>query len=204
MDLINPVGEVGFYHEIIECLTEALEARDPYTRGHSQRVAHMAKDIAHLYGLSHEQIELIHIAGHLHDIGKIGIPDDILNKPGTLTDAEYEIIKKHSEIGYKILSKSENLNRVAQIVLKHHERWDGRGYPLGLMAEEIPIEARILCLSDSIDAMRIDRIYKKAISLDACKAEVRRCSGTQFDPRLVELIEVLWNKWELEADLGVA
>lgn len=198
MDYIVKNEQVKMYHEIIECLTEALEARDIYTKGHSERVAHMAKDIAMLYGLKPEQIELIHIAGHLHDIGKIGIPDIILNKPGKLTNQEYETIKTHCEIGYKILSKSEELKTIADIILYHHERWDGAGYPVGKKATDIPIEARIIAVSDAIDAMLTTRTYKTAMSIDMCKIEVEKNSGKQFDPDIVKCMSSLWDKWKIE------
>jgi len=183
------------YHDIIECLTGALEAKDTYTSGHSDRVAHMAYDIGKKYGLRKKELEDLHLAGHLHDIGKIGIPDNILNKPSKLQPHEYNIVKNHSRMGYDILMKSKNLKDIAIIVLYHHERWDGKGYPEGLKEKEIPLASRIIAISDSIDAMISERPYKKSLSWDECKKEVESNKGIQFDPCLVNIIESLWSKW---------
>ncbi|WP_339364777.1 HD-GYP domain-containing protein [Vallitalea maricola] len=183
------------YHDIIECLIGALEAKDTYTSGHSDRVAHMAYDIGKKYGLRKKELEDLHLAGHLHDIGKIGIPDNILNKPSKLQPHEYNIVKNHSRMGYDILMKSKNLKDIAIIVLYHHERWDGKGYPEGLKEKEIPLASRIIAISDSIDAMISERPYKKSLSWDECKKEVVSNKGIQFDPCLVNIIESLWNKW---------
>lgn len=181
------------YHDVIECLTGALEARDTYTKGHSDRVSNLAKEIAKDLGFENERIELTHIAGHLHDIGKIGIPDSILYKTDKLTVSEYEIIKQHSQIGHDILAKSESLKGIAKIVLHHHEAFDGSGYPLKLSGEDIPLESRILAITDSIDAMISERPYKKPLSTYECKQELKRCSGTQFDPNIVEIVLRLWD-----------
>lgn len=183
------------YHDIIECLIGALEAKDTYTSGHSDRVAHMAYDIGKKYGLRKKELEDLHLAGHLHDIGKIGIPDNILNKPSKLQPHEYNIVKNHSKMGYDILMKSKNLKDIAIIVLYHHERWDGKGYPEGLKEKEIPLASRIIAISDSIDAMISERPYKKSLSWDECQKEVEANKGIQFDPNLVSIIESLWNKW---------
>ncbi|GMQ57767.1 HD-GYP domain-containing protein [Vallitalea sediminicola] len=183
------------YHDIIECLIGALEAKDTYTSGHSDRVAHMAYDIGKKYGLKKKELEDLHLAGHLHDIGKIGIPDNILNKPSKLQPHEYNIVKNHSKMGYDILMKSKNLKDIAIIVLYHHERWDGKGYPEGLKEKEIPLASRIIAISDSIDAMISERSYKKSLSWDECHKEVQDNKGIQFDPNLVNIIESLWNKW---------
>ncbi|MCT4687079.1 HD-GYP domain-containing protein [Vallitalea sp.] len=184
------------YHDIIECLIGALEAKDTYTRGHSDRVAHMAYDIGKKYGLGKKELEDLHLAGHLHDIGKIGIPDNILNKPSKLQPYEYNIVKNHSRMGYDILMKSKNLKDIAIIVLYHHERWDGKGYPEGLKEKEIPLASRIIAISDSIDAMISKRSYKKSLSWNECHKEVISNKGIQFDPYLVNSIESLWSKWE--------
>lgn len=181
------------YHDVIECLTGALEARDTYTKGHSDRVSNIAKKIALGLGFDDERTELTHIAAHLHDIGKIGIPDDILYKAGRLTNEEYEIIKRHSQIGHDILYKSDSLRGIAKIVLHHHEAFDGSGYPLGLVGEDIPLESRILAITDSIDAMTSERPYRKPLTILECKEELIRCSGTQFDPKVVECVIRLWD-----------
>lgn len=141
------------YHEIIECLITALEAKDPYTKGHSSRVADLAYSLGELLGLNGNMLEDLHLAAHLHDIGKIGIPDGVLNKVGPLTEEERRILQGHPVIGYQILARSSRLNYLATIVLHHHERWDGRGYPAGLKGEDIPLSSRIIAVCDAIDAM---------------------------------------------------
>jgi putative nucleotidyltransferase with HDIG domain len=186
-----------YYHDIIECLIGALEAKDSYTSGHSERVAHMAYNIGKKYGMNKKKLQQLHLAGHLHDIGKIGIPDNILNKPGKLQPSEYEIIKTHSKVGYDILNKSKKLKEIATIVLYHHERWDGKGYPNGLKGEEIPLSSRIIALSDSIDAMITKRTYKKSLSWEECIDEVIANKGIQFDPHLVDILLELCDKDEL-------
>lgn len=136
--------------------------------------------------LEMSEIDELRIVAELHDIGKIGIDQDMLLKPGKLTVEEYEIMKTHSEKGYRIIRASSELQNVALGVLHHHERWDGTGYPMGLKGKEIPLFARIITLVDSYDVMTNDRIYKKAIGEAEAIEEIKRCSGTQFDPRIVE------------------
>ncbi|RHV45634.1 HD-GYP domain-containing protein [Lachnospiraceae bacterium OM04-12BH] len=170
------------YHEIIECITGALDAKDAYTAGHSQRVSEMALKVCELIGLKKKDILKIHIAAHLHDIGKIGIPDAILNKEGRLTDEEFEIMKTHSAIGAGILSKSKSLSEFSDIVLHHHERFDGKGYPDGLKGEKIPVGARIIAICDSIDAMTSNRRYRKALGFDVCYQEIEKNLGKMYDP----------------------
>ena len=173
------------YHDVIDCLTGALEARDIYTKGHSERVSDFSKEMALELGFDDSRVELVHIAAHLHDIGKIGISDSILNKRGKLTDEEYEIIKTHSQIGYDILSKSPSLAYIAKIILHHHEAFDGSGYPLGIKGENIPLESRIIAIADSIDAMTSDRPYRRALSKEKCMEELKIWSGSRYDPLLV-------------------
>lgn len=175
-------GEEEVYHEIIECITGALDAKDAYTAGHSQRVSEMALKVCELIGLKKKDILKIHIAAHLHDIGKIGIPDAILNKEGRLTDEEFEIMKTHSAIGAGILSKSKSLSEFSDIVLHHHERFDGKGYPDGLKGEKIPVGARIIAICDSIDAMTSNRRYRKALGFDVCYQEIEKNLGKMYDP----------------------
>jgi HD-GYP domain-containing protein (c-di-GMP phosphodiesterase class II) len=179
----------ALYHEIIECLTTALEAKDAYTKGHSTRVADLVYDLAKIIGLRGENLEEIHLAAHLHDIGKIGIPDVILNKKGSLLPEEYSVLKEHSVIGYQILSRSEHLKSMARLVLYHHERWDGKGYPEGLRGEAMPLGSRIIAVCDGIDAMISRRPYREALTLDQCCRELERNSGTQFDPCLIQVIK---------------
>lgn len=185
-----------FYHDIVECLIAALEARDVYTKGHSTRVADMTEDLAQKIGLRGKELEKIHIAAHLHDIGKIGISDQILNKKGKLLNHEFEIIKTHPIIGYNILSRSSRLREIAKIVLYHHERWDGKGYPDGLKGLTIPLGARIIAICDSIDAMASKRPYRSPLDWQEIREEIISNKGTQFDPALVdEIDEMLWDKW---------
>ncbi len=174
-------------------LTEALEARDTATRGHSERSVEYATALARKLGLSREQEERLQYAAILHDIGKIGIPDSILNKPGKLTDEEFAVMKTHPVKGDAIVSKVPFLEQVGPLIRHHHERWDGKGYPDGLTGEQIPIESRIIAVLDSYEAMTSDRIYRKAPGSEYAQNELRRCAGTQFDPLVVETFLKLVN-----------
>lgn len=182
------------YHEIIECIAGALEAKDLYTAGHSQRVSDMALKVCNLLELKSEDAERIHIAAHLHDIGKIGVPDLVLNKTGKLNEEEWELMKKHPQVGADILSKSQHLNELKLIVLFHHERYDGYGYPMGLKEEEIPIGARIIAICDSIDAMTSDRSYRKAYSFTYCYEEIEKNLGKMYDPVIGKCVLKHWRK----------
>lgn len=181
--------EKEIYHDIIESLVTALEAKDYYTRGHSERVASMAYEISKSLGIKGIELENIHIAAHLHDIGKIGVPDKILNKKGKLLTHEWEYIKTHPKIGFDILSKSNRLKHISKIVLYHHERWDGKGYPKGLSQMDIPLGSRIIAVCDSIDAMTSNRPYREAMSFEECINEILINKGLMFDPVIVEHIE---------------
>lgn len=180
------------YHEIIECTVSALDAKDPYTAGHSQRVSDMALALLEFLDLGQEEVEKIHIAAHLHDIGKIGVPDSVLNKPEKLSKEEWEFMKKHPGIGADILSKSRHLNELKEIVLYHHERFDGKGYPEGLKGEEIPLGGRIIAICDSIDAMTSDRGYRNAYSLEHCYEEIEKNLGVMYDPVIGALALKNW------------
>jgi putative nucleotidyltransferase with HDIG domain len=171
----------------------ALDARDTYTAGHSQRVSDMAVEICQLLGLNEKDTQKIHIAAHLHDIGKIGVADRVLFKEGKLNDEELEQIKRHPEIGAEILSKSEHLRDLTEIVLYHHERYDGKGYPEGRKGIEIPIGARIVAICDSIDAMTSDRCYRKAHSLEYCYREIEKNLGKMYDPILGSYVLEHWD-----------
>ncbi|MDF2614012.1 MAG: hypothetical protein K0S71_1798 [Clostridia bacterium] len=183
-------------HDVIECLTAALEAKDIYTSGHSSRVADMSLDLARALGIKGLAAQDIHIAAHLHDIGKMGIPENVLNKRGKLLPHEWAQIQQHPEIGYNILCKSKQLHDIAEMVFHHHERWDGRGYPSGLQKDKIPLGSRIIGVADGIDAMTSVRPYRDAMTWKACMEEVRLNKGIQFDPVVVEAAEKLWKKWE--------
>jgi diguanylate cyclase (GGDEF)-like protein/putative nucleotidyltransferase with HDIG domain len=165
-------------------LAEALDLRDGDTALHARTVAHYAALIARELGLETGRVERIRAAGHLHDVGKIGVPDPILRKPGRLTAAEWEEMRKHSELGARIVA-SANLPDISRWVLAHHERPDGTGYPQGLAAGEIPIEARILSVADAYEAMTADRVYRRALGHDVARQELLRGAGTQFDGEVV-------------------
>ncbi|CUU50463.1 putative nucleotidyltransferase with HDIG domain [Clostridium beijerinckii] len=182
------------YHGVVRSMVATLEAKDFYTYGHSTRVADMAYKLGEVLGMTTEELELIHIAGDLHDIGKIGVPDNILNKPDSLEIGEWELMKNHPYIGYNILSKTSTFEDISRIVLYHHERWDGKGYPKGLKEEEIPFASRILAVCDSIDAMKSDRPYRKSISDELCKDEIKKNKGIMYDSKIAECMLNNWNK----------
>ncbi|MTI65316.1 MAG: HD domain-containing protein [Firmicutes bacterium] len=192
----NNLYEFDHYHEIVECLVGALEAKDAYTSGHSKRVSDMSTIIAKQIGMKGFELEKIHMASHIHDIGKIGIPDSLLNKKGTLSNDEWAIVKKHPLIGFKILNTSNKLKEISEIVLYHHERWDGKGYPYNLKSKEIPIGSRIIAISDTIDAMTSKRPYREPMDLSDCKEEIENEKSYQFDPYLVDACRDLWNEFE--------
>ncbi len=171
----------------MEALAKTVDAKDRYTAGHSQRVAEYACLIAKELGWSQEKIDELRFQGLMHDIGKIGVPDNVLNKPGRLSDIEFEIIQSHTIVGDNILKNFTALSNVSSVARYHHERYDGKGYPDHLKGEEIPLAARIVGIADSFDAMNSDRVYRKALPLDVIMAEIRKGIGTQFDPDLAEV-----------------
>lgn len=173
--------------ELLLSLAKSIDLRDPYTMGHSQQVTNYAVVIAKELDLSQDQIEMIRKGSLLHDIGKLGVPDSILLKPNRLTDDEYKVIKTHPLLGAQILESSRNLRDLIPLVRHHHERFDGKGYPDGLVGHAIPLEARILALADSIEAMASDRPYRRGLNLDEIIEEIKRVSGEQFDPRMVKV-----------------
>lgn len=187
--------EMNFeYHDLVDCITSALDARDPYTGNHSRRVSDMACFLCGKLGLSDHETQEIHIAGHLHDIGKIGVPDRVLLKPDKLNDEEWTLMKQHPQIGAEILSKSQQFTRIAAIILHHHERWDGKGYPYGAKGEEIPLGARIIAVCDSIDAMASARAYRKALPLKVCRAEIERNSSLMYQPEIARVALENWTE----------
>jgi HD-GYP domain-containing protein (c-di-GMP phosphodiesterase class II) len=175
----------------LHALTAAIDAKDSYTSGHSERVAHLSRLLAEAIGLDAEQVERIEIAGLVHDIGKIGVPERVLCKSGRLTDEEFELIKLHPRIGRNILKDIPQMTDLLPAVLSHHERWDGRGYPEGLIREQIPLHARIVALADSFDAMSSTRTYRAAMQRAAVLREIERCAGSQFDPDLAPVFVTL-------------
>jgi HD-GYP domain-containing protein (c-di-GMP phosphodiesterase class II) len=172
---------------LLHALVNSVDAKDPYTYGHSERVAHISRALAAAAGLSVVECDRVYLAGLLHDVGKIGVPDAILCKPGKLTKEEFDALKKHPEIGVRILSPVKQIRDLLPGVLYHHERMDGRGYPEGLTGEKIPRLGQIICLADSFDAMTSNRTYRSAMPLPQAIEEIRRCSGSQFEPELSEL-----------------
>ncbi|GEM_PF-1278937 len=187
--------EKELFDKVLKSLIRGIEIRDSYTRGHSERVAYFSKRIAQEMGLSEEEVNKIYTAALLHDIGKIGIPDSILLKPGRLTEREYEIIKLHPILSYELLKNLDFLEGALNGIKYHHERWDGSGYPEGLKGEEIPLSARIIAVADSFDAMTSERIYRKAREKREAVKEIKRLSGKAYDPKVVEnALHILLNE----------
>jgi len=175
------------YLETVRSLVAAIDAKDSYTKSHQERVVMFAMLLGAELGLSAGEIDVLRQAAVLHDIGKIGVPEQILRKPEHLISEEFDIIRQHPVIGAEIISPVRFLSEVVQIVLHHHERFDGTGYPDGLKGAEIPLGARILAVADAVDAMLSDRPYARARTVAEVREELRRCSGTQFDPQLVKI-----------------
>ena len=175
------------YDYTLEALGSALDAKDAETEGHCQRVTAFTITIAKAMGVNKQQMRQIARGAFLHDIGKMGIPDNILRKPGPLTTEERETMRRHCEIGYAVLERIPFLKEAADIVLSHQECYDGSGYPRGLKGEQIPLGARIFAVADTLDAMISDRPYRKALPISAAREEIERFSGKQFDPCVVKV-----------------
>ncbi len=190
------------YDVTLEALGDALDLKDSETEGHSRRVTAYTIALARAMGIAPAEIKIIARGAFLHDIGKMAIPDEILRKPGKLSTEEQETMREHSTRGYDILRKIPFLSGAAKIVFSHQEHYDGSGYPNGLRGNEIPIGARIFAVADTLDAITSDRPYRKARSFDAAREEILRCSGTQFDPAVVEVLlkisNELWNELRSE------
>lgn len=174
------------YMEMVSAMRLMVDAKDIYTRGHSDRVSALAYELACVMGMEQGFCDRVRMAGLFHDVGKIGVPDSILLKPSKLTDEEYDVIKRHPAAGAQVLSAITLFHDIVPAVRSHHERLDGKGYPDGLTGEEIPIEARIIAVADSFDAMISDRQYRKGLSLDTALSELMRGKGGQFDPQVVD------------------
>lgn len=183
---------------VTTALAEALEKRDPYTGGHTRRVHEYSVAIAERLGLPQEELETLRLAAIMHDIGKIGVSDQVLRKPGRLDEAEFSEMSLHPEVGVEIIEHLPQLARVVPGVLHHHEQYDGTGYPHQRQAEEIPLHARIIAVADAFDAMTSDRPYRKALTCDVAFAELKNCAGKQFDPQLVSLFEEIWLAGKLQ------
>ena len=185
------------YMESIETLRHTVDAKDTYTRGHSDRVAEFSVLIGKKLGLSEKDLRTLRIGGLFHDIGKIGVPDSILQKESKLTDDEYSEIKNHPAIGVHILSTASIFNDIIPIVKHHHEKYDGNGYPSKLKGEDIPYLARITTIADSFDAMSSKRSYRNSLPIDVIKEEFRKNRGIQFDPKLDDLfLDILENDYD--------
>lgn len=178
----------GLSLHVVHTLADAIDAKDAYTKGHSGRVAEYAREIAKRAGYSYDRQEEIYMMGLLHDVGKIGVPDAVINKPGKLTDEEFEKIKTHPGRGAQILKNIEEMPNLAIGARWHHEHFDGRGYPDGLSGYDIPEEARIIAVADAYDAMTSNRSYRGVIPQDVVKGEFEKGSGTQFDPQFAAIM----------------
>jgi len=180
--------DLDMIREAIETFTGFIDAKDPYTNGHSNRVAEYTKMIAEELGFTGEELDRIYYVALLHDCGKIGVPDNILCKPGKLTDDEFTVIKSHTTRGREILSSFKSLKDVDEGALYHHERYDGKGYPEGRKGEDIPLIARMICVADSFDAMNSNRVYRKRLTKEAIIEEIENNKGTQFDPKIADIL----------------
>jgi putative nucleotidyltransferase with HDIG domain len=174
------------YISTIKALTKAIDAKDHYTHGHSERVARYAVQIAEEMDLPADYIENLEYLALMHDVGKIGVPEQLLNKPGSLSKEEFKLVRNHAAIGAEIISTIKFIGEHANIVRHHHERVDGGGYPDGLRGEEIPLGAKIVGVADAFDAMTSERVYRSPLTREEAIDELKRCSGTQFDPKVVQ------------------
>lgn len=185
------------YLESIQTLRYIVDAKDSYTRGHSDRVSAYAVLIGKKVGLSKEELKTLRLGGLFHDIGKIGVADSILQKNSRLNDIEYNEIKKHTSIGVKILSNKSYFKDIIPVIKYHHEKYDGTGYPSGLKGKKIPYSARIVAIADCFDAMTSRRIYQNSLAIESVIYEFKRCKGSHFDPELTDaFLEILENNYD--------
>lgn len=190
------------YLDTIGILRQTVEAKDPYTRGHSDRVSEYSVLIGKKLGLDEKTLHILKIGGLFHDIGKIGIPDSILLKESKLSDEEYSQIKNHPMIGVHMLGDAAIFTDILPIVKHHHERYDGRGYPSQLVGDDIPYVARIAAVADTFDAMTSKRSYRDSLPIDVVRAEIERCSGTQFDPNIAKVfLDIMNNDFDLICEI---
>jgi putative nucleotidyltransferase with HDIG domain len=192
------------YDITLEAMGDALDLRDAETEGHSKRVTGYAIALGREMGLNAEELKVIARGAFLHDIGKISTPDEVLLKPGKLDERETEIMREHCERGYQMVRKIPFLREASEIVFAHQESYDGTGYPRGLSGDEIPLGARIFAIADTLDAITSDRPYRKGRTFDEARAEIQRCSGRQFDPKIVEIfLRVPLERWsDLRAEIS--
>lgn len=183
-------------NETIKTIIKTLHEKNPREELHSERVSNICDSIGRALNMTLDELKLIKLISQLHDIGKIAIDDAILNKPDTLTDKEWEHIKKHPEIGYRILSATPEYSEIAQDILSHHERYDGKGYPRGLEGEDIPLRARIISIADAYDAMTSERPYRKPLTHQQAIEEIKINAGSQFDPAIAKIFIGLFEKLE--------
>lgn len=189
--------------EFMKALSNSIDARDPYTKGHSLRVAGIARKIGMEMGLGERDLDLIYQAGLLHDIGKIAVPDNILKKPGKLSEEEYKVIKHHPSEGETILINVEMLKNLIPVVKSHHERYNGKGYPDKLREENIPLMARIIAVADAFDAMTSDRTYRVGRDIPSAVEEIEKNAGGQFDPQVVKAFKEVVRGFEIESGRGL-
>jgi putative nucleotidyltransferase with HDIG domain len=193
------------YVSTLRSLISIIEAKDPYTKGHTERVASYSVALANRVDLREDDLKRIMFAALMHDIGKMGVLDEIVNKPGALTEAEWELMRAHPVVGAGIVEKMEFLNGTADIVRYHHEAWNGKGYPDGLRGDDIPLGARIVTVADSFDAMTTDRPYRKALTVDQAIAQLEGGAGVQFDADLVKVfVKYIRDKERVEAEAAAA
>jgi HD-GYP domain-containing protein (c-di-GMP phosphodiesterase class II) len=176
---------------ILTALCDAIDRR-PYMCGHGARVGELAELVALRLGWAGSQLRRLRLGARLHDLGKLSVADEVWRKRGRLNDDEVEAIHRHPVAGVRMLARQPSLHFAVPLALFHHERWDGRGYPSGKLGDAIPLEARLLALADAFDAMTTDRPYRRALPVQEALAEIDRCAGTQFDPRLARLFVDLW------------
>ncbi|MBQ9332920.1 MAG: HD-GYP domain-containing protein [Lachnospiraceae bacterium] len=174
--------------QVVQALAGAIDAKDVYTNGHSARVAEYSREIAKRYGYSERKQDEIYVTGLLHDVGKIGVPDEVINKPSRLTDEEFAMIKAHPRLGADILGKIQSMPNLMAGARYHHERYGGGGYPDGISGKDIPELARIIAVADAYDAMSSNRSYRKALSQETVRAEIEKGKGTQFDPEFADIM----------------
>lgn len=191
------------YLEMLAVLANAIEARNAYTSGHTRRLTEIAQAAARRLGVDDAELAALELGGILHDVGEIGIPDAILTKLGPLTPEEEEHMMRHPEIGARLLRNIPDLEHLVPLVLHHHERFDGSGYPHGLSEHAIPLGARLLAAADALDAMTTDRPYRARLTPSTAMAELADNAGSQFDPDVVEALELAWRAGDLDEVLGV-
>jgi putative two-component system response regulator len=185
-------------------LSRAVESRDPYTRGHAARVAALAEPVARSVGWSDVDLRTLGVGGALHDIGKLCVAAAILQKPGPLTEDELTEVRAHPEIGARLIAPIAFARCAVPLVRYHHERWDGSGYPHGLVGTAIPAGARLIAIADAFDAMTSERLYRRALTDDRALAEIRRCAGSQFDPEFARAFLEVWSDASIGPSLAGA